>query len=61
MTKTSDTIKAHYLIVLHLIKQLVTQRYKDMAKDKVLFKFISSRIEPALLVDSSRQAEKEAR
>jgi len=59
VTKASD-IKAHYIILAYLLRQLVTSRYKAMAKDRVLFKFISSRVDPALLIDHNLQAEKES-
>jgi hypothetical protein len=56
----SSTIKAHYIILAYLLRQLVTERFKSMAKDRVLFKFISSRVDPALLIDHAIHAEKEA-
>ena len=59
MTDT-PTIKAHYVILAYLLKQLVTGRFKSMAKDRTLFRFISSRVDPALLIDHALHAEKEA-
>jgi hypothetical protein len=52
--------KPHYGILAHLLKGLVAERFKRMARDEVLFKFISSRVDPAVLVDHSLRAEREA-
>lgn len=52
--------RAHYQILAFLLKSSVAERFKLMAKDEVLSKFISSRIDPALLVDHHLQSEKEA-
>ncbi len=57
---TPQTIKKHYKLLSHLLRSLVAERFKRMAKDESLFKFISSRIEPAVLVDHELQSEKEA-
>ncbi|MDB5037187.1 MAG: hypothetical protein JWQ35_715 [Bacteriovoracaceae bacterium] len=53
-------IKHNYQVLAHLLKNIVAERFKRMAKDDVLFKFISNRIDPALLVDHNIQAEREA-
>lgn len=52
--------KAHTALLAHLLKGFVAERFKRMARDEVLFKFLSSRIDPAVLVDHALQAEKEA-
>lgn len=53
-------IRKNYKTLARLLKNLVAERFKRMAKDEVLSRFISSRIDPALLVDHALQAEKEA-
>ena len=55
-----NLVKHHYKILAHLLRGLVAERFKRMAKDEVLFKFISHCIEPAILVDHNLQAEREA-
>lgn len=42
------------------MKGLVAERFKRMAKDEVLFKFLSKKIEPAVLIDHYLQADREA-
>lgn len=51
---------AHYALVAHLIKTLIADRFKRMAKDEVLFKFLTTRVDPAVLVDFHLQAERSA-
>ncbi len=53
-------IKIHYKIVAHLLKSLVADKFKRMARDEVLSKFLSNNIDPALLVDLHMRAEVEA-
>jgi hypothetical protein len=53
-------IKHNYRILAHLLKGLVSERFKRMAKDEVLFKFLSKRLEPAVLIDHYLQADREA-
>jgi hypothetical protein len=62
MTKhiNQELVRSHYLILARLLKNLVSERFKQMARDEVLFKFVSSNIDPVLLVDLSLQAEREA-
>lgn len=55
-----ERIRRHYKLLAHLLKSLTSERFKRMAKDEVLSRFISSRVDPALLVDHAFQAEKEA-
>jgi hypothetical protein len=43
-----------------LIKEIITDRFKKMARDENLTKFLSSKIEPAKLVDFHVSAEREA-
>lgn len=56
----AEAVRHHYKILAHLIKHLVAERFKRMAKDESLFRFLSSQVEPALLVDYAQQTEKEA-
>jgi hypothetical protein len=53
-------VNAHYILLAHLLKSLVAERFKRMAKDEVLFKFLSNKVDPAILVDYHLQSEKEA-
>lgn len=43
-----------------LIKEIITDRFKKMARDEKLTKFLASKIEPAKLVDFHVSAEREA-
>lgn len=60
LTKNKSGVTAHYALLAHLIKTLVADRFKRMAKDEVLFKFLTSKVDPAVLVDYHLQSEKEA-
>jgi hypothetical protein len=55
-----NILKHNYKMLAHLLKGLVAERFKRMAKDQVLFKFISRRLEPAVLIDLHLQTEREA-
>lgn len=55
-----EHVRRHYKLLAHLLKNLTAERFKRMAKDEVLSKFISSRVDPALLIDHALHAEKEA-
>lgn len=56
MEKTSSP---HYPLLTHFVRNLVTDRYKNLAKDEKLFRFLSDQVEPALLIDHSITAERE--
>lgn len=58
--QTKTAVNAHYVLLAHLLKSIVSDRFKRMAKDEVLFKFLSNKVEPAVLVDYHLQSEKEA-
>jgi len=53
-------IKFNFPVLAHLLKSLSVDRFRRMARDEVLFKFIADRFDPAVLVDHLVQAEKEA-
>ena len=47
-------------LLSNLIKEIITDRFKQMARDEKLTKFISTKIEPAQLVEFHVRAEREA-
>lgn len=55
-----ELLKLHTQTLSRLLQSLVTDRYKRMAKDEVLSRFVSSTVDPVLLVDRNLQVEREA-
>jgi len=49
-----------YQILLRLIREIITDRFKSLARDELLSKFIAGHTDPALLVDHALQAERES-
>ncbi len=47
-------------ILIYLIREMITDRFKRLARDEALSKFIFNEIDPAALIDVYLQAEKEA-
>lgn len=56
----SQRAKQQYQLLAHLVREIITDRFKRLAKDEVLSKFISGNVDPALLVDHYIQSEREA-
>lgn len=56
----TSRVAHQYKILAHLIREIITDRFKRLAKDEVLSKFISGHVDPALLVDHYFQSEREA-
>lgn len=57
----SEEILKHNLLVLNqLARALVGDRFKRMAKDEMLSRFMSLQVDPALFVDLHLQVEREA-
>jgi len=52
--------KASTRVLARLLGELIRDRFKRLAKDEVLSKFLASRMDPALLVDHYLQAERKA-
>lgn len=57
---TSDFRQRNLHILGQLVKGIVSDRFKRMAKGEVLTRFSSVNIDPALLVDLAMQTEREA-
>lgn len=51
--------KAQYQILARFIRDIIRDRFKRLAKDEMLSKFMTQEIDPALLVDHYLQAERE--
>lgn len=60
MSLKSKKPNPRFQILAGLVKQVITDRFKRLAKDEVLSKFAAAQIDPALLVDHAFQAEREA-
>lgn len=55
-----DVVKHNIQVLGQLARWIVGERYKQMARDEVLSKFMSLQVDPILLVDMSLQLEREA-
>ncbi len=55
-----DVLKHNIQVLQQLARQMVGERFKRMARDEVLSKFMSLQIDPALFVDLQLQVEREA-
>jgi len=55
-----ELIQRNIHLLSQLLKNIIADRYKRMAKDEMLSRFISSRIDPVLLVDLSLQIERDS-
>lgn len=53
-------LRSNISILQQVTKSIVADRFKRMAKDEVLSKFISSSVDPILLVDLALQIERES-
>lgn len=56
----SSRIERNAQILLQLLRALVTERYKRMAREEVLSRFMSGRLDPVLLIDLQMRAERDA-
>lgn len=53
-------VERNIQILSHLLKKLIADRYKRMARDEVLSKFVSGGLDPVLLVDLNMQVERDS-
>lgn len=60
MTQASSPNRKVRQALSLLIRELITDRFKKLARDESLSRFISGQIDPALLIDVSVQMEREA-
>lgn len=57
---SSNFVEANAKILLQLLKSVVTERYKQMAKEEVLSRFVTHNLDPVLLIDLNMRMEREA-
>jgi hypothetical protein len=57
---SSALIEAHAKMLLQLLKSVVTERYKRMAKEEVLSRFMAQNLDPVLLIDLHMRMERDA-
>lgn len=60
MDSQSSALRRNIQFVARIARHIVTERFKRMAKDEVLSKFIQSHVDPILLVDINLQIDREA-